>query len=125
MKRLRYVSYLATLAAAAGCATVSPQTTQRLADAEAAQRGAQVAGAASVPDARLHARFAEVQIATAKRLMKSHEDREADRMLMRAQSDAEVAMALAQERNAQAELDAALQRANAIQTMTENPGAKP
>lgn len=124
MKRLRYVSYFATLAAAAACATFPPPT-QRLADAEAARRGAQVAGATSVPDARLHAQLAEEQIAKAKTLMKDDENREADRMLMRAQADAEVAIALAQERNAKAELDAAMQRANAMQSMTGNPGAKP
>jgi hypothetical protein len=124
MKRLRNAIGSATLALVAGCATFPPPT-QRLADAEAARRSAQEVGATNQSAARLHAQLAEEQIAKARALMQEEQNRAADLVLMRAQADAELALALAREQNAKADLGMAIERANATQTMTGNAGAKP
>ncbi len=123
MKPLRYAIYPAILAVAVGCATFPPPT-QRLANAEAAQRGAQEVGAANQPEARLHAQLAAEQIAKARVLMKDNDDNKAaDLMLMRAEADADVAIALAREQRAKAELAQAVDKANAMRAVTGTPEA--
>lgn len=87
---------------AVGCASF-PAPTERMASSEAAIRGAREVGAESVPPASLELRLAEEGIAQAKRLMADGDNETAARVLQRAQSDAELALALARENHARNE----------------------
>lgn len=58
------------------------------------------------PQAELHVQYAKDGLAAAKKLDAEHEDHRADLMRLRAQSDAELAVALAKLDTAQKELDA-------------------
>lgn len=70
-----------------------PQST--LADTQAAMQAAQEIGAAKLPESQLHLKYANDQLATAKRLMDDGDEKRAKRMLDRAHADAELALALA------------------------------
>ena len=96
-----------SLWAIVGCGGAPPPT-ERVASSEAAVRGAREVGAQSVPNAALHLKLAEEQIAKAKAAMQEDENEEAERLLMRAQADAELSLALARESQAKAEAQAAL-----------------
>jgi hypothetical protein len=91
------------LAAAAGCSASAPPPTARAASTDAAIRGAREVGAESVPNAALHLKLSQEQAAKAKTAMKSDDNVYADLMLQRAQSDAELAIALTRESTAQAQ----------------------
>jgi len=82
-----------------------PPPTERMASSEAAIRGAQEVGASGVPAAALSVKLAQEEVQKAKQLMQDGENRRAELVLMRAQADAE--LALAQAREAQAKNDAA------------------
>lgn len=92
----------------AACGASFPIPTQRMADAEAAERGARELGASSTPDAQLHLRLAQEEIAKAKSAVERGENRAADLMLVRAKADAELAISLAREQAADSELDRAI-----------------
>jgi len=68
-----------------------------MASAEASLRAAHEVGADRVPEAQLHVKLAEEQITKAKKLISSGDNRRADLMLQRANSDAELGIALARE----------------------------
>jgi hypothetical protein len=99
--------------ALSGCGGAPPPT-ERVAASEAAVRGAREVGAPSVPNAALHLKLAEEQIAKAKAAMQEDENEEADRLLMRAQADAELALALARESQAKAEAQVALDQVSKL-----------
>lgn len=80
----------------AACAS-SPEPTEHLAASMAAVRGAETAGAASVPQAELHLKLAQEQVDNARQLMESDDNERADAMTIRAYNDAELAIALARE----------------------------
>ncbi len=84
------------LALSVGCATaaVSPE---RLAATEGAIRAADEMGAAKVPEAALHLQLAKDQEAQAMKLLNNGEKKRGEVLLIRAQSDAEVALAMARE----------------------------
>jgi hypothetical protein len=82
-----------------GCAS-HPQPTEHLAASMAAVRGAQEAGATRVPEAALHLKLAEEQIEQARWMMENGDNARADAMTIRAYNDAELALALARESNA-------------------------
>ena len=99
---------MAALALAA-CAS-HPPPSDHLASAIAAARGAQEAGAPRVPQAALHLKLSEEQIAQARQMMERGDNLRADYMTLRAYNDAELALALARE-------DAARKRADQAQAM--------
>ncbi len=84
---------------AAGCASF-PAPTDRMAASEAAVRGAREVGAEGVPQASLQLRLAEENIAQARAAMAEDDNELADRLLQRAQADAELALSLARENKA-------------------------
>jgi hypothetical protein len=88
----------------AGCGSYPPPT-ERMASAEAGIRGAQEVGATSVPAAALSVKLAQEEVQKAKQLMQDGDNRRAELILMRAQADAD--LALAQSRETQARNDAA------------------
>jgi outer membrane murein-binding lipoprotein Lpp len=99
------VSALATLILA-GCATVPLRT-------EASTSGirtAEEAGAANVPQASLHLQLAREEQETAKNWAARGDKEKAQSMLMRAESDAELAVVLSHEDAERAEALAAMER---------------
>lgn len=106
----------------AACASFPPPT-QRMADAEAAERSAREVGADSQPTAKLEVKLANEEIAKAKALMASGDNRRADFVLMRARADAELALALAREQNANAETQRAIEQSRTTASITQ--GARP
>jgi hypothetical protein len=84
----------ATSALACGGAAV-PQ--EPLTAAQAAVKGAEVGGANEDPKAQLHLKLANEQIEKAKKLIADDENEEAARLIERAQADADLALALAEQ----------------------------
>lgn len=81
---------------AIGCAH-GPAPTDQVASSLAAVRGAEEAGAPNVPEAALHLKLAQEEIAQAKQMMENKDnDRARDRAL-RAGNDAELAVVIARE----------------------------
>jgi hypothetical protein len=85
-----------------GCAT-APLTSERLPATEAPIRAAEELGAPRVPQAALELRLAQDEVQQAKLFLKDGNKQRADMMLLRAQADAELAVALAKEAPLQAE----------------------
>ncbi len=90
----------ATSALMLACGASHPPPTQQMADAEAATRSASELGAGAEPRAQLHLKLAEEQMAQAKSAMENDENESAERLLLRAKSDAELAVALMHEHDA-------------------------
>jgi len=82
------------------CGASMPPPTQRMADAESAQRSAREVGADNEPSAQLSLKLADEQIAQAQKAMKDGDNARADSLLIRAKADAELAIAKAREKNA-------------------------
>lgn len=96
----------------AGCGSY-PAPTERVASAEAGIRGAQEIGAGNVPQAALSVKLAQEEVQKAKQLMQDGDNRRAELILMRAQADAELALAQARESQARAEAQQAVDQVKA------------
>ena len=83
--------------------------TESLTAAEASVRAAEVGGAENHPKASLHLKYARDQIKQAKKLIADDENERASMVLQRASVDAELALAMARERQARAEADEAIE----------------
>jgi hypothetical protein len=94
------------LAQAGACAS-SPEPTERLVSAQAAMRAAQEVGANSNPQAQLHAQLAREELARAKKLINDGDNERAERLLLRATADAELAVAVTREGQSHQEAAAA------------------
>jgi hypothetical protein len=114
---LRIIPSLAAVALVCGCASY-PMPVQRLAQAEAASRSAQETGANSIPQGQLHLRLANEEIARAQALMADKDNKRADFVLMRAQSDAELALGEAREQQARDDARKALEQIESIRAST-------
>jgi len=103
------------------CAGSFPPPTQRLADAQSAERSAREVGANDAPAAQLPLKLAQDQIGQAQKAMANGENERADSLLIRAKMDGELALAQAREKTArvdhlEAAADSAEQKTtNAIQ----------
>jgi hypothetical protein len=117
------ISLIATTPFAWACASV-PAPTQRMADAESAERSAREVGADSQPVAKLEVKLADEQIAHAKILVANGDNKRADFVLMRARADAELALALAREQNANAEIQKAVEQSGTT-AIANTAGARP
>jgi hypothetical protein len=91
----------------AACATSAPLHTEA---STSGIRAAQEAGAADVPRAALHLQLAKEELEHAERMGADGKKVQATSMLMRAEADAELAVALSREDSERAEAKAALQR---------------
>lgn len=109
--------------AAFGCAGSFPEPTQRLADAQAAERSARELGADDQPKAQLSLQLAQDQIALAEKAIEDREHEQADSLLIRAQADAELAMAQTRESNAQASRAGAVEDSTKQKNVNEGQGA--
>lgn len=106
------------------CGASIPEPKQPMADAESASRSAREVGADTQPAAKLHVQLADEQIANAKTLIASGDNERATYLLLRARSDAELALALAREQNALVDKQKAVETSTT--TFNANaPGAKP
>jgi hypothetical protein len=85
-----------------GCASYAVPI-DRMARAEAAARSARDTGANAIPRGQLHLRLADEGIAEARALISDGRNERADFVLIRAQSDAELALAEAREEEARTE----------------------
>lgn len=109
--------------AALGCAGSFPEPTQRMADAQAAERSARELGAEEEPKAQLSLKLAQDQIALAEKAMEEGENEQADSLLIRARADAELAMAQTRESAAQASREGAVDDSAQQKTINEGQGA--
>ena len=118
------LTLIATTPFAWACTASFPAPTQRMADAESAARSAREVGADAQPVARLEVKLADEQIVRAKALIVGGENRRADFMLMRARADAELALDLAREQNANLDTQKAIE-ASHVTAIANTQGARP
>lgn len=100
--RLVQTALLVVLATACGGA---PKPQARLESSQAAIRGAEEAGAKDSPQAALHLQLATEQREKAVQLINNEENGRAERLLIRSEADAELAVALAREAAAKADAE--------------------
>jgi hypothetical protein len=101
------------------CGGSFPPPTQRLADAQSAERSAREVGANDAPAAQLSLKLARDQIDLAQKAMANGDNEQADSLLIRAKMDGELALAQAREKTArvdhkEAAADSAEQKATNI-----------
>lgn len=96
------------------CAS-APVTTDLLASTEAPIRAAEELGATRVPEAALQLRLAQDQMELAKQFLQNGNKQRAEMILLRAQADAELAVALAKEAPLQADARNAVDQVKALQ----------
>jgi len=89
---------------ATGCAH-HPAPTEQVATSLSAVRGAEEAGANDVPEAALHVKLAQEQLDLAKKLMEDEYNARAEDKALRANQDAELALAIARQSASRRELD--------------------
>jgi hypothetical protein len=110
---------------ALGCGGSYPVPTQQLADTESAERSAGELGANSDPAAQLHLQLAQEQLAQAKTAIRDGDNDRAHALLMRAKSDAELAIALTRAHSAKTEANKATEQSNTQRaTNAQQPGGQ-
>ena len=105
------------------CGATVPPPTQRMADAESAERSAREVGANNEPAAQLSLKLAQEQISQAKVAMAKDDNERADSLLVRAKADAELAIAQAREMGAKAGGQAAVEDSATQKTTNAVQGA--
>jgi hypothetical protein len=116
MRTIALASIVSLTLSILACGSSMPPPSDRLASAEAAARSARELGADKEPKAQLHLKLASEQIDQAKKLMADNDNKRADLILQRANSDAELAVMLAKENNAKADADKAQEKLKNIKT---------
>ena len=111
---------IAAVMGTAGCAG-TPVPNSKVASSEAAIRAAQETGSRGVPQAALHLKLAEEQLQSAKALIRDNNNQRAEYVLMRAQADAELAIALSHVATSNVQAGAAVDAARAVRTGTPTP----
>jgi hypothetical protein len=106
------LSALAVLLGA--CASTGTTPNPKAESSSAAIRAAEEVGATHDPRAALHLQLAKEQAENAKALTKGEDKARAERLLMRAQIDAELALALARTESEKVEAQQAIQKVNAL-----------
>jgi hypothetical protein len=101
MTRFRSGLFAALVAAPLMACGGTPKPEARMASSEGAIRGAQEAGASTVPEATLYLQLAQEERQKALDLVKDDENHRASLMLARSEADAELAVALAKAARAQ------------------------
>jgi hypothetical protein len=93
----------------AGCGS-APVPAENVTQAKSSISAAEAVGAQSVPKSALHLKMAKDQVAQAEAMIQDGETEEAKLVLLRAQADAELALALAREASIRAEAQAAMKK---------------
>ena len=109
----RFLGLVLGAVSVAACGSY-PAPTERLASSEAGIRSAQEIGANNVPQAALSVKLAQEEVQKAKQLMQDGDNRRAELILMRAQADAELALAQAREAQAKTEAQTAVDQVKAL-----------
>ena len=97
-----------------GCGGAPPPIA-KIASTQSAIRAAQENGAMAIPASQIYLKFATDQMATAESLIKNGDNEKAEWVLSRAESDAELAVALAKEVSSKNAALAAQERVRALQ----------
>ena len=95
--RMLWVGLAAAFAASAAACGGAAVPQEALTAAQASAKGAEVGGANEDPKAQLHLKLANEQIDKAKKLIEDGKNEEAARLVDRAQADADLALALAEQ----------------------------
>jgi hypothetical protein len=106
-----------------GCGGGMAAPTQRLANEQSAERSAVELGAPNLPQAQLHLQLAREQAVAANGAIRDGNNEMADRLLARATSDAELAIALTREENAKVAAQKASTQSNNQQITNANTNA--
>src|SRR3954470_783678 len=119
MKRLSF-SFLGIgfLVMGAGCA--AGVSSEKVAATDSSIRAAEELGAPRVPQAALHLQLAKEENEHAQKFIKDGDAKHAEGQLMRAQADAELALALAREAPMQVEAQQEADKARALQQQTNH-----
>lgn len=96
------IGFIAAAAILGGCATTLPPTGS-MENSLATIRAAEEVGAANIPQAKLHLELAKEQNKSAEALMEKELNEEAGFVIMRAEADAELSLAMARENAARIE----------------------
>lgn len=99
-----------TILFGAACASTSTTPSPKAESSSAAIRAAEEVGATHDPRAALHLQLAKEQAENARRLTGPADKDRAERLMMRAQIDAELALALARSENEKAEARGAIDK---------------
>jgi hypothetical protein len=110
----KVLSALALLTVAACGSATLPQA--KVVAAESEIKAAETIGAASNPRAALHLKLAREGLAAADALAKDNEEQKANLALRRAEIDAQLAVALTQEAEAQKQANAATEKLTELHT---------
>ena len=101
-----------------GCSATVPN--EKIAATDSSIRAAEEVGAPRVPQASLHLQLAKEENGRAQIFMKDGDPKHAEGQLMRAQADAELALALAREEPMQVEAQHEVDKAHALQQQTNH-----
>ncbi len=104
----------------AACGSVPPPH-EREASTTAAIRSAHEVGAEQVPQAALHLKLAQEQLDKGKILMNDGDNGRADYVFLRAQADAELALAFARENKTRMDAQILVDRARAAKSAAPQP----
>ena len=120
----RSIVFLASLPALlAACGGSFPPPTQRLADAQSAERSARELGADAEPRAQLSLKLAQDQITAAQKAITDGDNQRADSLLIRAKADAELAVAQARLKDSKVEGQKAVEDSAEQKNMNTVQGA--
>lgn len=118
------ILFLVIAALVPGCGASQPPPIQQMADVQSATRSATELGANTNPAAQLHLKLAEEQMAQAKNAMDKDDNDGAERLLVRANADAELAVALMREHEAKQTATKASEQSATQRFTNEDQGAK-
>jgi hypothetical protein len=111
-RNMMFATVVVAAAIVAGCASDKPLRTEA---STSGIRAAEEVGAAKVPQASLHLQMAKEELELAKALAAKGDKKEAASMLLRAEADGELAVALSRGDTEKAEALAAVERARKLQ----------
>lgn len=115
---LRYPLLTVAILCCAGCASTGPPPNEKAESSSAAIRAAEEVGATHSPEAALHLQLAKEQYEYAQHLPNPDDKPRADRLLQRAQVDAELALALARSDDDKAQAQAAIDKVKTLKQST-------
>ena len=102
----------------AACASTNTAPNERAEASSAAIRAAEEVGATHSPNAALHLQLAKEQFEHAQKLTDKKDMAQADGLLMRAQADAELALALARSEDEKADARSAVDKMKTLKEST-------
>jgi hypothetical protein len=100
---MKTIAWIGAASVVLGACASSPVPADRLAHSQGAIRSAHEVGAENVPPAALHLKVANEELNMAKRLIENGDNDRAEYILLRAEADANAALALAREASARAD----------------------